>query len=56
MVGLVTLIFLVLFSFAGPLVYTREPEFIDIIARQPAAQSRSTSLAPTCWGATRWRG
>ena len=39
-VGLVTLIFLVLFSFAGPLLYRVEPEFIDITQgnQQPNSQ------------------
>jgi peptide/nickel transport system permease protein len=32
MFGLATLVLLILLSFAGPLVYTREPEFIDILA------------------------
>jgi peptide/nickel transport system permease protein len=32
MFGMVTLILLILFSFAGPFVYTREAEFIDILA------------------------
>jgi peptide/nickel transport system permease protein len=31
MFGMVTLILLILFSFAGPFVYTREAEFIDIV-------------------------
>ena len=31
MFGMVTLILLILFSFAGPFVYTREAEFIDIL-------------------------
>jgi peptide/nickel transport system permease protein len=37
MFGMVTLILLILFSFAGPFVYTREAEFIDIVeaSQQP---------------------